>query len=329
MDKKNLGIIPNATPARDYTQERHISVRSSSKIELQAKFERMWLIDSDQFNPLRNCMERERINRSWRLLTENIDPKEKKAVDIGCGSGMLSKKIRDARAEEILAVDIAENALKFLRETDGTGIKTKQDTMPMTSLPDNAYDIVVCTDLIAFLPAQDQRLFFSELARIVKPEGYVLCSSPIDFRTEEGSQKLIELAQTELKITSIKPSYHTLYLMVRKILHVPSLLTKAWENNQLRKQELAQRKGLNYIWFWINTTFLLVWFWYGVKPITNWIDSYLKNSRSALLTLEKISRFLWDEDGISHLIFIGKRRPLVMEEPESPIVRPGKKEIWE
>jgi len=37
--------------------------RATRKQELQARFERLWLIDPEQFNSRRDCMERERIGR--------------------------------------------------------------------------------------------------------------------------------------------------------------------------------------------------------------------------------------------------------------------------
>jgi len=319
----------NTNPTH-YTQKPHFSSRLAVKKELEAKFERLWLVDPEQFNPLRNCMERERLDRTWDLLLAHAHPRDKCVVDLGCAAGVFSRKVRDGGAAQVEAVDIAQNALKKLREEDMTRIVAKQDTLPLTSLPDNGYDIVIGTDVIAYLPLQDYRLFFSELSRLVKPEGHVLCSTPIDISTDGGVEQFIEMAQTEFLINGVTPSYHALYIKLTNTLEAPSTFVKMWKDQKLRKKELDARKGLNRSWFWMNSTPLLFWIWAPIRYPCQWILSTLKNSKPVLLCLEQVCKFLSDESGISHVIFIGKRRPLVVPDPdEQPIVRPGKKQIWE
>jgi hypothetical protein len=56
----------------------------------------------------------------------------------------------------------------------------------------------------------------------------------------------------------------------------------------------------------------------------------LRNNSKVLLFLEKMCRFLSDQDGISHYLFIAKRRPLPSINPdEIPQERPKRKEIWD
>lgn len=321
---------PDKPDPPHYTQKPHFSSRLTLKKELEAKFERLWLIDPDQFNPLRNCMEKERLERTWSLLLAHTELVDKQILDLGCAAGVFSRRLRDGGAAHVEAVDIAQNALKHVREHNMDRIATKQEALPITSLPDNGYDIVVCTDVIAYLPLQDYRLFFSELSRLVKMEGYVICSTPIDINTEGGVQQFIEMAQTEFLISGFTPSYHAFYLKLTKLLEGPATFVKMWKDSKLRKKELESRNGLNRFWFWMNSTPLLFWVWTPIQYPCNWVLSYLKNSRSALLGLERVCKFLSDESGISHIAFVGKRRPLVVPEPdEQPVVRPGKKEIWE
>lgn len=85
--------------------------------EKEAKFERLWLLNPEQFNPLHNCMQKERLTRSLTLLTKHKEIKNLQIADIGCGTGVFSRRMRDAGGS-VEAIDIAENALKILREGD-------------------------------------------------------------------------------------------------------------------------------------------------------------------------------------------------------------------
>lgn len=305
------------------------SSRRTREKEMQAKFERLWLLDPEQFNPLRNCMQTERLERTWHLLATFVDPNDKQIADIGCAIGIFTRRLRDAGAK-LTAVDIAENALKHVRKHDCTNIEIKQGTMPNTSLVDNNFDVVVCTEVIAELPPEDYRLFFSELARLVKPEGYVLCSTPIDIYSDSGVQRLVDLAHTEFNILSGLASYHALHLRIKHICEKPEEWVKRWKNPDTRKKDLDARSRINKWWYKINTTFPMMCVWKTLEFAANPLLSLLKNNRRVLLGLEKICRFFWDEAGISHFIFIAQRRPLQMPKPkDTPIPRPKKHEIWE
>ncbi len=280
---KVVAIMP-ATPRQP------ISSRLTRRKELQAHFERLWLLDPEQFNPLRNCMQRERLERTHHLIKNHTTIQGKRAADLGCAAGVFTRRIRDEGAF-VDAVDIAENALKELKKNDMANIEAKHDAMPETKLPDHAYDLVLCMEIIAELTKDDYRLFFSELARLVKLDGFVVCSTPIDFKTQDGVERLLELAQTEFDIIDAFPSYHALFIRLKGFFE-------------------SFPKWLSFI----------------TKPILN----KLKNSKWILLKLEKICECFRHNNGISHVIFIAKLRPLPKINPEEiPVERLHKKQIWE
>lgn len=148
MAENRLNIITvTSEPAISaYQNSRYTRIK-----ELQAKFERLWLTDPERFNPLRNCMERERLERTWLLLTRHVILANQPVVDLGCAAGVFSRRLRDA-GTQVEAVDIAENALKRFREAGAERIQLQQDAMPVTHLTDQKYHVVVCTELIAELP---------------------------------------------------------------------------------------------------------------------------------------------------------------------------------
>lgn len=328
MAENRLNII--SVTSKNSSDQVYQGSRNAQKKEIQAKFERLWLVDPERFNPLRNCMERERLERTWQLINKHIALSDHPhTVDIACAAGVFSRRLRDAGAQ-VDAVDISENALKKFREADADKIELKQDTMPETHLPDQGYKLVICTELIAELPREDYRLFFAELSRIIQPDGYLICSSPIDIDSVGGVEKLIELAQSEFDIIEEIASYHALYLRLRRLVNAPSRFTEGWQNPEIKRKEMTFLRGFNRLWYWLNTTPLLVWFWYACDPCMSPFRNLLRNNSKVLLFLEKVCRFLSDQDGISHYLFIAKRRPLPSVNPdEIPQERPKRKEIWD
>jgi 2-polyprenyl-3-methyl-5-hydroxy-6-metoxy-1,4-benzoquinol methylase len=221
MTENRLNIIQVSLPENSpYSLE---STRSFRTKEMQAKFERLWLLHPEQFDPL----ERERLERTWQLLTDHTSLKDKQIVDLGCGRGIFSRRMRDAGAK-VKAVDIAENALKaFQKEDKEYIIYLQQDAMPNTSLPDQSYDVVICTELIAHLYPDDYRLFFAELARIVRTDGYLVCSSAIDIHSDGGRERLAALTQTEFDLVGEVVSYHALYLHLKWFFQAPARFIEA------------------------------------------------------------------------------------------------------
>jgi 2-polyprenyl-3-methyl-5-hydroxy-6-metoxy-1,4-benzoquinol methylase len=320
-----ISVMDENSSDQSYQSSRHTRTK-----ELQAKFERLWLIDPERFNPLRNCMERERLERTWQLLTKHVALTDQPAVgDIGCAAGIFSRRLRDAGAQ-VEAVDIAENALKKFKEVDAERIQLKQEAMPETHLSDQGYKVIICTELIAELPREDYRLFFAELSRLIQPDGYLVCSSPIDIDSVGGVERLIELAQSEFDIIEEVASYHALYLRLKRFFNAPSRFIEGWQNLDFKRKEMSSLKGFNRLWFWLNTTPFLVWFWYVCNPCIRPIHNLLNKKQKILLILEKMCRFLWDRDGISHYLFIAKRRPLPSINPNDiPLERPKRKEVWD
>ncbi len=313
------------------TQQTNNKPHTTSKgQEFQARFDRLWLTDPRQFNPLRNCMEKERLVRTENLIKNHTSLKDKVAVDLGCGEGIFSKIIRDAGAQ-VESVDISSNALKALQRDGNEGIKVIQDFLPHTSLEDNKYDLVIAMDLIGYIPIIEHRLFMSELSRLVKSEGFVVCSTSLDINTQDAIQSFGSLAETEFTISEWKFNYHALHIRISNFFKAPARFAKAWKDHQHRKQQLSKKSGFDKWWYSMNTSKFLGWFWNGMQYLAYPIVSILENNRMVLLGLEKICRFLWTDSGISHAIFIGQRRPLIPPTKEELLaIEPKhKRQVWE
>lgn len=183
------------------------SLRQQNRIAVEARFEREWLQNPEQFNPNRNVKEQERIKRTLNAI--RITPC--KGCDLGIGYGTLSDALID-KGFEMDAIDVATNALKRYQGQ----AKTSQDYAPYTKLDDNAYSLVLAADLIANLPESEHRLLISELARLIKPDGTLIISTPIDIDSEDAASRFLSLVHTEFDIEEIIPSHHALWIRLWK-----------------------------------------------------------------------------------------------------------------
>ncbi len=325
MSKNRLNVVSTTEEAPKIK-----TTRNFSRDEKIAKLERMWLRDPEQFNPLRNAIERSRLKRTLDLIERHVKLNDIQAVDLGCAAGAFSRMLRD-KGVHVTALDAASNALKHLRESDTHNIESVQDCLPQTRLEDDKYDIVVATDVIAFLQPIEFRLFFAELSRIVKKDGTIICSTPFDLNTEGGLEQFNGLVETEIQVEEWVVSYHRLMLQLLRLLEAPKRYVEASKDRELRAEESAKRKGFRLWWYRIQSSKALSLVWRCFSWITTPLASALKQSKRVVSVLEKVSRFIWDTAGISHAIVVGKRRPLLLppEPAELPRELKQKRTVWE
>ncbi|MFT4553079.1 MAG: 2-polyprenyl-3-methyl-5-hydroxy-6-metoxy-1,4-benzoquinol methylase [Chlamydiales bacterium] len=309
MSANRLNIISVDAGVRKKENVGGPSRKSLEREEIKARFDRLWLRNPEKLDPRKNCLDRERILRTFNLISSHIDLKGIRVVDLGCGNGVLARMLRDHGAS-VDALDISSNALKeFIKEGD-EGIEVTQDYVPYTKLKDKTYDLVVCTDVLADILPKLHRLLFSEVARIIHPDGIFICSTPIDIFSSDALSRFSEIASTEFDLLVWDISYHRLHQHAKNFLNSPEEFAKVLNNPSYRKQELHERSGLSRLWFKVNTSTPIAWFWKFVKPLCKPAIKLLNNNRQLLLLMEKISRLAWDQSAISNVVFVGKRKKL-------------------
>lgn len=318
----------------DAKQPQSSSNNSTSKNgrrqEAQAKFERLWRIDPEQFNPLRDSMGKERLERTWKLIQEMMNVEDKQIVDLGCGGGVFSRRLAKEGAH-VHAVDISSLALQLIQKECPSNITVSQDYLPRTLLNDSEYDLVISTDLIAYLPTDEHRLYFSELGRLVKADGYTICSTPLDINSEDSLERFASLAETEFTPLKWVLSYHLFYIRILDFLKAPQRFAQAGKDKEYRHQSINERRGITKWWFRVNSNAFLSSIWSLISYMTKPIYQAFSKSSVLLISCEKVCKFFWGESGVSHAIFIGKRRPLVTHVPEDaqPQEIKHKKQVWE
>lgn len=321
---------PSNSNSNNETSTKSSNPRRARREEAKAKFERLWLLDPEQFNPMRNALQRERLNRTWTLMREYFSAANLIIADLGCGGGDLSAKLAEEGAH-VDAIDIANNALKVLQTKNIQNITGSQDYVPNTMLKDEAYDVVISTEVIAFLHPDQYRLFTSELARIMRSKAFVVCSTEIDIHSDDALHRFADIAETEFEVEKWIFSYHALYIHLLNFMSAPSRFAKAWRDKEYRQKELKDRVSVQHWWFKVNSTAIPATLWRVVQYMMNPLLNYIRQSNRILIGLENVCRFIWSESGISHAIFIGKRRSLIEIPPETamPIERKQRKQVWE
>lgn len=321
-----VAVIPGEKPP---SARKDSNPQQTRRQEAQAKYERLWHLDPEQFNPFTSCWGNERIDRTLSLFRKYSGFKDKKCVDLGCGWGAITLKCAE-EGGNVDSVDIASQALERVKGKS-PGIKTFQDYVPQTLLADSAYDVVIATEIIGELPQQEYRLFFSELARLVKKDGRVLCSTPLDIYSMDAFDRFRSLAETELDIIDGKLSYNYLWIKLGNVLTAPDNFGTAVSDKNFRNKGINERHGLIKAWFKLNSLPVLGHVWKGISWISNPFHRLISRQRWLLRGLESLSKFFWNEQAVSHVIIVARRRPLIQQtDPnKAPPERQQKQRLWE
>ena len=109
-----------------------------------------------------------------RLKYRNTPPfrSGRQALDIGCGNGKFLIKLR-ALGWEVQGVEFNAGAVEVCRES---GLSVSHGDLHAAEFPDESFDMVSARHLIEHLP--DPNRFMAEVARILKPGGYLYIRTP-------------------------------------------------------------------------------------------------------------------------------------------------------
>jgi SAM-dependent methyltransferase len=100
----------------------------------------------------------------------------RRVLDAGCGTGYGAGMLRAAGATEVVAVDLSEAVIEVARNDAPEGVVCEVGDLRSLSYPDDSFDLVVCFEVIEHVEEQDRVL--DELARVLRPDGLLLISSP-------------------------------------------------------------------------------------------------------------------------------------------------------
>jgi SAM-dependent methyltransferase len=109
----------------------------------------------------------------------------RRVLDAGCGIGYGAELLHRAGASEVIGVDVSEPIVEIARSgVSGEVVFEVADVRSLPYAPDS-FDMIVCFEVIEHVDEQDQVL--DQLARVLRPDGLLLISSPNRSRYVPGN----------------------------------------------------------------------------------------------------------------------------------------------
>ncbi len=102
-------------------------------------------------------------------------------LDVGCGSGMVTRDIAHLTKGKVVAVDGSGEMIEVAREVlkNYSNVDFKKENAENFSFKDNTFDIVTCNLFLMWV--DNPQKVVNEMARVTKPGGIVLASLEPDY----------------------------------------------------------------------------------------------------------------------------------------------------
>lgn len=271
-------------------EERVLTRREQYEEETRLRCERAWK-EKESFS----IIEFERISRTDALISR-LSLKGKAVADLGSGISPFSLK-----ESAVTAVDAVQAAL----DRCPPHVKTIRGSLPYVRLPEESFDAVLLADVVAEIEPHLYRLLLSEASMLMKKDAFCLCSTELDFTSEDPLGHFLSLLRTEFEIVELRKSYHRLYIHFRNILDAPARFVRAASDPSYRGRHLQKRSGLSRFWFYFHSLKWISYFWRPLTPLKKCL-----HNRPFLLFCEKLSEILLGENSLSHVIVLCKRKSL-------------------
>ena len=112
-------------------------------------------------------------------FVDDIDLKEKKVLNIGCGFGWFELNALDRGVETIVGMEITESDLRTARESvlDNRASFVVGSALKLP-FKDNYFDTVVSWEVVEHLPEDKEIEMFQEIKRVLKKDGVFYLSTP-------------------------------------------------------------------------------------------------------------------------------------------------------
>ena len=131
---------------------------------------------------------RQRRPNDWQLrrgqtilqLARDLRLKDPKILDLGCATGWFAAQL-SGLGKDVTGIDLSEGAIK-LAQRDFPEIHYIAGNIFEMNLPAESMDLVVSQEVIAHVP--DQHELVRRIARLIKPDGYLIISTANKFVIE-------------------------------------------------------------------------------------------------------------------------------------------------
>jgi ubiquinone/menaquinone biosynthesis C-methylase UbiE len=136
-----------------------------------------------------------------KKLIEKVDCKEKKVLDVGCGTGILSLMILEKTVEKLICVDVSKTMLEKCKQkikaegfNDGL-IEFHELDAEQLPFDDNSFDVVFLNMVLGVIPNHLSTI--TELTRVLRPGGTIAISA-------HGPKHYMEAIEAGLKTMTMR-----------------------------------------------------------------------------------------------------------------------------
>jgi len=147
----------------------------------EAEFHKRSKEDFDDFIKKLELQALETAEERLPLYLE-IDLKDANLIlDVGCGSGMVTRDIARLTKGKVIAIDGSEDMICVAKKVlkDFKNVELKVGNAEKLPFEDNTFDVVTCN--LVLMWANTPQKVVCEMARVVKPGGIVLASLEPDY----------------------------------------------------------------------------------------------------------------------------------------------------
>lgn len=165
----------------------------------------------------------------------HIDSKGKKALDVGCGGGILAEEIA-RMGFETTGIDPSEPSLNIARNhaiVSGLDIKYEKGSGEALPYDDASYDVVFCCDVLEHV--RDLPKVISEISRVLKPGG-VFVFDTLN-RTVISKLVAIKIWQEWKRWAFFPPNLHTWKMFIKPAELKAVLLQNGFDFKEFRGTE--------------------------------------------------------------------------------------------
>jgi ubiquinone/menaquinone biosynthesis C-methylase UbiE len=259
----------------------------------------------EKLGPQDLALDQLRIERTLALLEKHIQIKGERIADLGCGTAWMASLLAK-RGGHITAVDLFEN----ISERVHSQISYQKAAIPYLPFPDASFDGLVFSDVIAEIDPPHYRLTLSELARLLKRSGWLICSTQLDLYSEDAHERFIELIESEFEIIASTKSYHRLHVFLTRLAKAPFRFLRAGAQKEYRMEHLQKRSGLMRLWFYLNSIKFISLLWKPIASLFFPLLNLLRNDRRLLLFAERLSKALWGRKAMTHVIVMARKKKI-------------------
>jgi 2-polyprenyl-6-hydroxyphenyl methylase / 3-demethylubiquinone-9 3-methyltransferase len=145
-----------------------------------------------RLNPVRLRYIRQAIDTHWHIDERTLRPLEgKRALDVGCGAGLLCEPLARLGAQ-VTGIDAApENIAAARAHADRQGLAIDYRAGGIETLDEHGFDLVTSMEVIEHVT--DPQAFIDGLARALAPGGLMILSTPN--RTQRSRLAMITIGE--------------------------------------------------------------------------------------------------------------------------------------